>query len=185
MWRTKYQFFGAVIFILFTGVANAGSGLVMEAGLHFGGDKFFSYDTPSGVTDINAGELYSLGIGVGMDLAPDLESRITFGVKEDGIVGSNGSAKFTRYPIDVLLLKRLGVWKVGAGLTYHLSPEFNDTTYPPIRYEFRDALGGLLELDRDLGVVYVGMRLTLIEYERTDGRIYNGNSFGVVGGIRF
>jgi len=175
--------------LLAAGIANAGSGLVLEAGLHFGGDKVFGTTvyTTSGATDINAGELYSLGIGVGLDLAPDLETRITFGIKEDGVIASNGDVRFTRYPIDVLFLKRTGGWKIGGGVTYHLNPEYYDSyDYPTISVPFKDSVGFLLELDRELGVMYIGGRLTIIDYETTSGSYkVSGNSFGVIGGIRF
>jgi hypothetical protein len=178
-------FLGGILFLFSTGVVNA-SGLVLEGGLHFGGDRFATVYTTTGTTDINAGELYSFGIGVSLDLAPDVESRITIGIKEDGVFASNGSVKFSRYPIDVLVLKRAGGWKIGGGVTYHMNPEYYDSTYPPLSVPFDDALGLLVELDRELGAVYIGGRLTFIDYQIAGGSgKFSGNSFGVVAGIKF
>lgn len=187
MWHWNLLKLSTVGLVLLAGSAQAASGLVLEGGLHIGGERFSTVLTSNGSRDINAGELLSFGIGVGLDLAPDVESRITIGIKEDGVYAQNGDVRFTRYPIDVLLLKRLGGWKLGGGLTYHLNPEYVDTySYPSINERFKDSLGVLVELDRDLGAVYVGGRLTLISYEEISG-LYsvNGNSFGVVAGIRF
>ena len=187
MWHRKLLILSAIGLGMLTGSAQAASGLVLEGGLHFGGERFSTVITNYGSRDINAGELFSFGIGVGMDLAPDVESRITIGIKEDGVYAQNADVRFTRYPIDVLVLKRLGGWKMGAGLTYHLNPEYVDTySYPTITDKFKDSLGILVELDRDLGAVYIGGRLTLISYEEISN-LYNvnGNSFGIVAGIRF
>lgn len=186
MWHPKMIKLSVVGLLLLAGSAQAASGLVLEGGLHVGGERLATVYTTNGSSDINAGELFSLGIGIGLDLAPDLESRITYGFKEDGVYANNGSVRFIRYPIDVLILKRLNGWKIGGGLTYHLSPKYEDTTYPSVTYNFDNALGGLLELDRDLGMVYVGGRVTLIDYKLTGtGVSINGNSVGVVAGIRF
>ena len=185
----KYHFLGflgGMLLLITAGTASAG-GLVLEGGLHLGGERFATVYTTTGTTDINAGELYSLAIGVGLDLAPDIESRITIGIKEDGVIASNGSVKFTRYPIDVLVLKRTGGWKIGGGITYHMNPEYYDSTYfSPLSVQFDDALGLLLELDRELGAVYIGGRLTLIDYQITGSNSkFSGNSVGVVAGIMF
>lgn len=178
---------------LLTGMqsAYAGSGLVLEGGLHFGGDQLAEVFTSSGSESVDAGELYTLGIGVALDLAPDLESRITVGIKEDGVFADNGDVTFTRYPIDVLILRRTGNWKIGGGITYHLSPEFTASTVSTFdQAKFEDALGFLLELDRELGPAYIGGRLTFIEYDSIPtatvrSTSISGNSFGIVAGIRF
>lgn len=175
---------GSMLFLGGTGAVNA-SGLILEGGLHFGGDRLATVYTSNGTSDINAGGQYSFAIGVGLDLAPDVESRITIGIKEDGVFGRNGDVRFTRYPIDVLVLKRADGWKIGGGVTYHMNTEYSDTYYG-YTVPFDDALGLLVELDRELGAVYIGGRLTLINYQITgDTTKFNGNSFGVVAGIKF
>ncbi len=186
--RTKLLGMGilsGMFFLSSVGLSNAASGLILEGGLHFGGDRLATVYTSTGTSDINAGGLYSFGIGVGLDLSPELESRITIGVKEDGVFATNGDVRFTRYPIDVLVLMKTGGWKIGGGVTYHLNPEYSDTYYG-YAVPFDDAFGLLLELDRDLGAVYIGGRLTLIDYTISNSNTkYNGNSFGIVAGIKF
>jgi hypothetical protein len=184
----KLAFLSTILCLGVAGVANASSssGLILEGGLHFGGDRLQTVYTSNGTSEVKAGGGLSFGIGIGVDLAPDMESRITFGVKRDGVFGSNGEVTFTRYPIDVLILKKLDGWKLGGGVTYHLNPEYADTIYPAIYDKYDDALGFLLELDRDLGLVYVGGRVTVIDYKITNTSINkSGNSFSLVGGIRF
>ena len=171
--------------------ANAAS-LVLEAGIHFGGDELARATYTNGsTTTIDAGALFSLGVGVGLDLAPNVESRITFGIKTDDTTASNGDISFTRYPIDVLFLYKTGDWKLGAGITYHLNPKLEGGgVVSGLRADFDDALGVLLEADYDLRIMYLGARVTFIEYESIPTATVrratiDGNSIGFVAGVRF
>lgn len=188
-------------------LANAGSNFVVDVGFHLGGDQLAEVFTTTGRETVDAGGLISLGIGIAFDLAPNLESRITFGIKENkenavldyyGLVPAKaGDVTFIRYPVDVLFLLRTGGWKIGGGITYHLNPVFTiDTKTNHAQAEFDDALGFVVELDREVdidrknGQDYLGFRLTFIEYDSVPSATVrrtsvNGNSFGIVMGSRF
>lgn len=193
MKTVKSLFIAVVGFGLFAVTTTAGaSGLVLEGGLHFGGDELVSATYTDGSSaSIDAGALFSFGIGVGFDLSPNVESRVTIGIKVDEITASNGDISFTRYPIDVLLLLNTGDWKLGGGLTYHLNPKLDGGgVVSGLRAEFDDALGLLLEIDRNLGNFYIGGRITFINYDSIASTgvrrtTINGDSFGIVAGMQF
>ncbi len=192
MKTVKFLFMTVVGFgLLAVNTLASASGLVLEGGLHFGGDELARATVNGSPTSIDAGALLSFGIGAGFDLAPDIESRVTIGIKFDEITASNGDISFTRYPIDVLFLYNVGDWKLGGGITYHLNPKYEENGVGTgLRAEFDDALGLLLEIDRNLGIVYVGARVTLIDYESIPSATvrkatFNGDSIGIVAGMRF
>ncbi len=192
--KTVKSLFVAVVGVglLAVNTSASASGLVLEGGLHFGGDELARVPYTNGsTTSIDAGALFSFGIGAGFDLAPDIESRVTIGIKTDEATASNGDISFTRYPIDVLFLYNVGDWKLGGGITYHLNPKYEENGVGTgLRAEFDDALGLLLEIDRNLGIIYLGARVTFIDYESIPSATvrkatFNGDSFGIVAGMRF
>ncbi len=193
MKTVKSLFMAVVGFgLLVVNTSASASGLVLEGGLHFGGDELARATYTNGnTTSVDAGALISFGIGAGFDLAPDLESRVTIGIKVDEVTASNGDISFTRYPIDVLFLYNTGDWKLGGGITYHLNPKLEGGgVVTGLRAEFDDALGLLLEIDRNLGNFYIGGRITFIDYESIPSATVrnatvNGDSIGIVAGMRF
>jgi hypothetical protein len=186
MLRLRFSFIPLLFCILVQPVKAAS--LVLEGGLHTGGDELISVLFTSGSTDsIKAGDLLSLAIGTNFDVSDNVESRITFGVKLDVISASNGDITFTRYPVNVLLLYKSDSLRIGGGLTYHLSPELSGSGIAAgVNGQFDDALGFLGELDWYFSQnAYFGFRLTNIDYTVSSTSIkFSGNSVGVVlGGL--
>ena len=166
-----------------------GLGWVVLGGLDMGGDTLYTALFNNGTTKkINAGEFLHIDGGVVFKTAPGnpaWESQLTIGYKVDNIVAQNGSVTFSRYPLDMLEFYNEGQWRLGAGLTYHLSPTLTgDGVASGLNVTFDNALGFLAEADYKMGKAYVGGRVTLIDY-KVYGITVNGNSLGGVFGYRF
>ena len=163
--------------------------LVLEAGLHSGGDTLATVQFVDGDTQsIKAGGLISLAIGANFEINEDFESQVTFGYKFDSVDAANGDVEFSRFPINAILLYKSGEWRLGGGLTYHLDPSL-DVSGAASGYasntDYDDALGFLLDARYFFGQrAYIGGRLTFIDYESQAGTTFDGNSVGVViGGV--
>lgn len=168
-------------------------GLVLEMGLHTGGDELVTANFTSGDSEtLKAGGLYHFSIGAGFDIGDYVESRITAGIKQTTITASNGDISFTRYPIDAVFFYKLESWRLGGGLTYHTNVKLDSSGLsPPLTADFDNALGLLLEVDFYMGEkAYIGGRYTVIEYDTVPSdtvkaATVDGNSIGIILGLRF
>lgn len=166
----------------------AATDMFVEAGIHVGGDELAT----TGDSDLRAGQLFSLAVGVHTELTDSLQGRASLGYKFDVIDADNGDASIDRFPIEILVMKQSGNFMFGGGLAYHLSPEYEFNAGPsPFTVEFDDALGFMLAFDYNSkgkfeGDWYVGGRITLIDYESSDlVETVSGNSVGAVIGFMF
>lgn len=172
-------------------VSSSANGLFGEIGLHLGGDKLATATFVGGDTEsIRAGELLSISGGVVTDVNEQVEARISVGYKIDFISAENGDLDFTRIPLELLFFKKNEKWSVGGGITYHLGPELSGSGFAAGNVEFDDALGFVLEADHMLRTgAYIGIKLTLIEYEVNDpffvSETFDANSVGIVLGLKF
>ena len=150
-------------------------GLVLTGEVAFGGDDLA---VVSGGENIQAGQLLNLGIGYDFDLntAKTLRLRTGINYKFDSVDASNGEADFDRWPVDILLISRQGNFALGAGVTYHLSPTYEDTINGvSSRIDFDDSLGLLLQAGYMVAErIELGARVTLIEYESTQPLVMIG-----------
>lgn len=163
------------------------SNLLLEAGLHFGGDELASVGFTGGDSEsIEAGGLISFAAGLVSEIDEGLELRTTIGIKFDSITASNGELDFTRYPISAMLFKKGEVFNAGIGATYHLNPEFESSGFAgDFSASFDNAFGFVAEIDYKLGEkAYVGLKATIIDYEIGSSKV-DGNSFGIVIGTSF
>ena len=183
-------------FLALFSISSHAAGVVLEMGLHTGGDDLVTATFVGGDTEtLEAGGLYHFAIGAGFDINEKWNSRVTFGIKEDSINAENGDLKFTRYPIDAVFLYNVNKWMLGGGLTYHTNVELSGSgVVSGFNAEFDDALGFLLEADYHFGQPgtgkggYIGARYTVIDYDISGpggSASIDGNSIGVVLGIRF
>lgn len=175
----------AISFILFYSSSVFATNLVLEAGVHSGGDtlatvQFIDGDTQS----IKAGGLISFAVGAGFDINETFESQLTFGYKFDSADAENGDIEFTRMPINAIFLYKSAQWRFGGGLTYHLDPTLEVSGAGAgfaSNTDYDDALGFLLDARYFFSQrAYVGGRFTFIEYESQAGATFDGNSIGVV-----
>ena len=170
--------------------------VVLELGLHVGGDDIVTAATSDGDETVTAGGGYSLAAGAKFDLSETLSMQLTGGIKEDAINGSNGDIEFSRNTLDLLFHTKLTeTVSLGFGPTWHsnvrLSTEGAGGFYAADT-DFDNALGLLVDGKIELGTVgsfFLGGRLTFIEYETSQNTLpkktYSGNSVGLMVGFNF
>ena len=174
---------------------------LINGGLTAGGDKIALVQIASGnssldTVNIKAGELFFLSGGMIVDLpSSNFSVQTTIGWHTDSISASNGSVGFDRYPLEIIPFYQLGEsHRLGAGVTYHLSPELDLADANGGTYEFENSLGFLLEYDYKFNnSAMLGLRYTFIDYEidSIDGTNavsttdINGNHAGLVFGFEF
>jgi hypothetical protein len=170
-------------------LASQANGLVLGMELSGGGDDLAV--TTSG-DHIKAGELLYFGAGYNYSLNSDntLFLRSMLGFKFVAIDAKNGDLRFTRFPLDFTFIKRLDAFSLGAGPTYHLSPNYEGTINGvSSKIDFDNSLGFLVQ-----GSYYfaqqteLGVRFTSIDYKTNtpivlpDGVVtkkLSGNSAGI------
>lgn len=182
---------------------HSASALALDVGgvLYFnteaGGDTLI--ETSEG--DIKAGGIVHIAGGLSFSGygGDHLETQLTFGMKADSVSGSNGTASFYRWPIELLQFYKQGHFRAGGGLTYHMNPEVEcDIDHPTggcdYTVPFDDALGYVVQADFVLGLpegsgireFTLGARYTGIEYEEPrSGYTADGNSIGLSLGLGF
>lgn len=182
---------GGLVLLASANMARA-SDVIIETGLHFGGDTFATVLFSSGDTvDIDAGELFSIAVGGVIPMGHNLETQLTLGWKYDGTSADNGDVSFERYPLNALLFYRGSHWRVGGGVTYHLNPEVDGSGVGAgLQADFDNAWGSLIEVGYQFNVFYLGGRLTFIDYETvsssfTSKEAFNGDSVGIIFAARF
>lgn len=175
----------------------AQAGIVLQLGVDAGGDEMVRANFTDGETQsIDAGEFthFDIGFSFPNDRAhPTWESQLTIGWKNATIQAENGSLDWTRYPIDFMQFYVVDAWRFGAGLTWHFNPTLEGSGVVHGKASFDDAMGFLLEADFLMGPnreVYLGGRLTLIEYDVAQGsggsgESVDGDSVGAVLGMRW
>jgi hypothetical protein len=195
----KKQLFPALFALLaFIPLNTQAGGLVLTGEIAVGGDKLASVSGDY-EEDLRAGQLLNLGIGYDFDLNPAKTLLLRAGInyKFDSIDADNGEADFDRWPLDLILVSRQGNFSLGAGITYHLSPTYEDTINGiSTRIDFDDSLGFLLQAGYMMTpTMELGARVTLIEYEPSEPLVLlpslerinevDGDSFGVYISIGF
>jgi hypothetical protein len=157
---------------------------VFVGGFDTGGDKLLTVTFTDGTTDsIRANQGLYLGGGISvLNDTKDIEFQTTLAIKYDGVSASNGDATFTRIPLDALVFYRWERVRVGAGLTYVMSPKVKTSGIPPVdlNVTLDNAVGGLLQVDYLLGRVAIGLRYTALDYK------FQGNTIKASGaGLTF
>jgi len=164
---------------------DAGSGWRMQwlvgFGLTYGGDKLAEVeledDGDRHDEDLRGGDLITLAAGIVLYLPlPAWSIQTTIGYHFDEISADNGDIRFDRYPLEFIPFYNVGKHRLGAGLSYHLSPTLDLKELDGPKVEFDDALGWLVEYDYSFsgwenGGFVVGMRYLWIDYrvDKVDG----------------
>jgi len=167
--------------------------LFLEGGVHFGGDSLANVSFTNGDSQkIKAGQLLSVAAGGYMPIGNSLQGRFSLGYKVDRINANNGDIRFSRFPLDFLLMHQINNWMLGGGAAYHLSPKLKaDASSVGLSgtATFDNALGYVLAFDYNskghfTNDWYVGGRVTVIDYKNQYGSA-SGNSIGAVVGYLF
>ena len=166
-------------------------------GLTHGGDELAEVelvhdDDSHHDEDIRGGELITIAAGIVVYLPLHSWSiQTSIGYHSDEVGSYNDDIKFDRYPLELIPFYNFKKHRIGAGLSYHLSPELNLKDIGGPKVEFDDALGWLVEYDHSFsgwendGFV-LGVRYLWIDYEvdkvsniRRPGIDVDGNHIGI------
>ncbi len=161
----------------------------LHFGIGFGGDTLAKFQFDDGSTEeVKAGNGLIFGASVQNRLneagETPLFAKVAFSYMFDSVNASNGDAKFSRYPLDVLLLTQSNNISFGGGLTYHLSPSLS-VNAPNLNGEvtFDDALGFKIEANfhfskQNFANSSLGLEYSSIDYE-LDGYSYDGSGINL------
>lgn len=174
-----------IIFIIFLAYAPASfSETLLEAGIHMGGDELIIDNYSNGAKDsAKAGNLFSFAIGGMKSFAEKFEAQLSIGIKSDIITSGEPEITWIRYPLNAMVFYRAESYRIGLGLTDHLSPKIEGNGIASnISETYKDAIGALLEVDIQINTSFLwGLRYTNITYEsRMRNRSVDGNSLGLL-----
>lgn len=183
-----------LFFLLFcSSFSSHATDVVLELGLHVGGDDILTAATPDGDEALTAGGGLSAAAGLKYDLSDSSSVQMTLGYKEESI-GSSKQIKFSRNTLDLLYHSRLtDSFRLGVGPTLHLNTRLDtegDGEFYAPDTDFDNALGILLDSKLVLGAadsLFLGLRLTLIEYKTRQNNLphhtYDGSNIGFMVGF--
>ena len=158
------------------------------AGADFGGDKIVTVTFTNGDTQsIRAGDGLYLGAGVSIRNDDNkIEFLGTVNYKYTSVSADNGDVTWTRVPLDALVFYRWERFRVGGGVTYHMSPKIHGSgAASGLNVTVDNALGEVLQADLLVGPKFsIGARYTHIEYKNNSGNA-KGDSAGLTLGYAF
>lgn len=93
--------------------------------------------------DLDAGDGVTLSIGAAQHFSRNFGVKYAVGYKMSFSAAENLDVRKSTIPIDIIPYLRSGQHRFGAGLTYHLSPEFYMESYGTV--EFDSATGYVVE----------------------------------------
>lgn len=169
---------------------------IVKLGYDFGGDTMVaatlvsSLGTSTEKIKANEGLVLAGGLSI-MNDAKNFSVDATIGWKSEQINASNQDFEFTRFPVDVLAFYNLPLGekgkfrlRFGAGMTYHINPEFSasgDLANGSV--DFDNATGFVGQIDTVLSPgrsgLNFGLRYTAIEYEADGVPAFKANGAGL------
>jgi len=160
---------------------------VLKAGFDFGGDEIA---TTTAGGSLNFNELLYFGGGASiLTDSKDIELELTLSLKYGNLSAGDGSASFTRFPLEALVFYRLPQFRVGGGLTYHLNPKLSgDGAASALDgIKFDNAAGLVLQGDYLVSPkMAVGLRYTSLDYkEKVTGTTAKSSGVGFTFSLNF
>jgi Outer membrane protein beta-barrel domain len=155
-------------------------------GLTFGGDKLATVDFTNGDSEsIRAGGLVMFYAGAEWRVSPQLALQGTVGYHVDDTSGSNGSLRFSRYPIDLLALFSVNERvRLGGGVEFANNPKVGSSgVLAGTTGKFKNSTGLVLEGEY-LFTPQVGLKARYASHEfKFDGGSdsVDGSYFGLLG----
>jgi hypothetical protein len=163
--------------------------------MDFGGERIAKFSFSDGSTaEIKAGQLFTFAGGV-IYVSPTAPWALeaTVGYKFDKVNGSNGSATFSRIPIDVIASLSSERHRLGAGVTAHLSPTFECklTGVCAGKVELDTAIGAIAQYSFSIpfpkanGGIELAARYTYVKYKKSGSPDLDGSAPGFMLGFWF
>lgn len=168
------------------------------AGILGGGDELASINFDDGSDDtVNAGSGVTLYAGIIAPITSEWSGQVRLGWLNDSISGEDGFGEvlefsFSRLPLDLMARYEHNKHSLSAGLTYHMSPEF-EASYDDesVTVDFESATGFVAEYHYTFkpNRFYVGLKYQSITYTLKDFDInesdFDGTGFGLLVGAIF
>ena len=162
----------SVLFLAFNffqspAIALESAQLAVGAGFTSGGDTLGTlYYTNGDSQKVKAGGFIHIYAGANIPLSESLFSRLAIGYHFDEATSAQGTATFSRLPLDFIVFANQEQLRYGAGLTLHMSPELDASDFGDPTIKFDDALGFVLEAGYNFSSnVWVDFRYVAIDYE--------------------
>jgi hypothetical protein len=163
-------------------------GPLIKVGYDTGGDTLVTAMFTSGSSkSIKANEGFYFGVGASiLTDSKDIEVEVSLSYKSARVTASNGEIEWTRVPLEALVFYRLPQFRLGGGLTYHLSPKLSGSGFASnISGKFDDSAGLVLQADYLLTPkITIGGRYTSLEY-KVGGASAKSNGVGITFGMSF
>jgi hypothetical protein len=171
MMRTRFAAACATVLALTTAGAHAQPvpardvRFAFDLGLTGGGDKLATANFNDGTSEsIRAGGLVQFGAGVlWQPVGGPIALQATFNYHVDEVNASNGSLRFSRYPVEVLgFYTGLPRFRFGAGPRFVFNPRLKvDVPGDNSNIAFEDTIGAVVEAGYQIGnYMWVNLRLT-------------------------
>jgi len=155
---------------LLTLVSNLSADIKPMIGIGFdaGGDELAGANFTNGDSQtVTAGAGLALEGGASIQ-SGKLGTQVLVGYKSDTIDAKNGDLKMSRIYVNAIESYNFGKMSVGAGITYHITPEFSSSGAASNvgKADFDSALGGVLQGSYNFNPhSSVGLRATAIKYD--------------------
>lgn len=148
----------------------------ISAGL--GGDTLATLNFQDGSSqDLDAGDGVTLSVGALQHLSSSFGIKYAIGYKMSFSAADNLDVRKSAIPIDIVPYFRSGQHRLGAGLTYHMSPDFYMETFGTV--DFDDATGYIVEYGiRGFTVAYTGIDYSVNGFDFDASNIGIRYSFG-------
>src|SRR2546430_7827710 len=106
----------------------------------------FFFQAEDGIRDLTVTGVQTCALPI-LD-SKDIEIETTLSIKYDSINASNGDITWTRFPLEVLAFYRMPKFRLGGGLTYHMSPKLKASgAAGNFNVKVDDAAGAVLQAD--------------------------------------
>ncbi len=167
----NYFLWVPIIALASTTAVHAKVSPILQIGFGMGGDEVASATYTNGdKTDLTtAGGVAAEG-GVAITSGSKLETQLLVGYKSDSTSASNGDITMSRVYLTALGMYNFGKVGVGAGVTYHLTPELSSSgDAKGIEADFDSAVGPVVQATYTFNKGYsVGLKATMLDYKFKD-----------------
>lgn len=176
----------AFLFVLgLSGMAQADTKVVLQFGFEGGGETLLE----TTASDISAGGGLYLGGGFSIEPRGGSIAYVgTIGYLFDSVDYDipSGNAEIVTIPLEFTIRKKIGAHQVGGGVTYHLTPEYEECFdgFGCDKYEFDSAFGFTVLYSYTFNKLFLTGQYTIMDYD-IFGVSVDADSFGLYLGFVF
>ena len=164
----KHLLFMSVLAISSISIVQAKVSPIFQIGFGMGGEEVAHAKYSNGNTDdlTTAGGISFEG-GVAIGSGNKLETQLLAGYKFDSTNATNADITMSRFYLTALEMYSFGKVAIGAGITYHLTPELSSSgDASGIKADFESAAGPVVQAEYNFNKGYaVGLKATILDYK--------------------